>query len=103
MLIEFDPAKNAKNMVERGLSFDRAADFDFSSAIVAVDDRKVYSELRYVALGQLDARVHVLCFTPIDAGIRVISFRKANGREIKAYEQARTADQGGRGSPRTDD
>ena len=36
--------------------------------------------------------MHVLCFTPIKGGIRVISFRKANSWEIKTYEQARTTD-----------
>lgn len=44
------------------------------------------------AIGFLRRRLHVLCFTPIDAGIRVISFRKANNREIKAYEQAHAHD-----------
>lgn len=92
MLIEFDPAKSDRNIAERGLGFGRAADFDFSSALIAVDDRKVYPEVRYVAVGWLEARLHVLCFTPIEGGIRVISFRKANRREIKAYEQAHTTD-----------
>ncbi|HEY2255165.1 MAG TPA: BrnT family toxin [Variovorax sp.] len=92
MLIEFDPAKNERNIAERGLPFGRAEDFDFDTAIVEVDDRKVYAEPRYVAAGFLDARLHMLCFTTIDGGIRVISFRKANNREIKAYEQSRTAD-----------
>jgi uncharacterized DUF497 family protein len=92
MLLEFDDAKNAKNVVERDLSFEQANEFDFSTAIVATDDRKAYPEVRYVALGLIDARVHVLCFTPIKGGIRVISFRKANSREIKTYEQARTTD-----------
>ncbi|MFT3815233.1 MAG: BrnT family toxin [Acidovorax sp.] len=90
MLIEFDPAKNERNIAERGLSFDRAADFDFSSAIIEVDGRKAYPEVRYVAAGYLDQRLHMLCFTPINGGIRVISFRKANSREVKAYEQAQT-------------
>ncbi|GAB2472210.1 BrnT family toxin [Comamonas humi] len=92
MNIEFDPAKNERNIAERGLSFERAADFDFNSAIVEVDGRKAYPEVRYVAAGMLDQRLHMLCFTPINDGIRVISFRKANSREIKAYEQARTTD-----------
>ncbi len=47
---------------------------------------------RFVAIGFLDARLHVLCFTPITGGIRVISFRKANAREVKNYEQTRTTD-----------
>ncbi|MCW9733807.1 hypothetical protein L5B97_10105 [Avibacterium sp. 20-15] len=32
------------------------------------------------------ARLHILVFTPIKTGIRVISFRKANAREVKKYE-----------------
>lgn len=88
MLIEFDAAKNDSNITQRGLSFQRASEFDFSRTIVEVDDRKVYPEVRYVAAGYLDQRLHVLCFTLVNGGIRVISFRKANSREIKAYEQA---------------
>lgn len=88
MKIEFDASKNDWNLHQRSLSFKRAADFDFNTAIVQQDVRKPYPEVRFVALGFLDARLHVLCFTPMDAGIRVISFRKANPREIKNYEQA---------------
>ena len=92
MQIAFDAAKNDRNIAERGLSFEVVARFDFSTAVVQVDDRKIYTEVRYVAVGLLGVRLHVLCFTPIDEGIRVISFRKANSREIKAYEQTRTID-----------
>jgi uncharacterized DUF497 family protein len=38
----------------------------------------------------LAGRLHVLVFTETVTGIRVISFRKANARERKAYEQAQT-------------
>ncbi len=89
MHIEFDPAKNERNILERGLSFERAADFDFDTAVVWPDTRKPYPEVRYVALGLLDTRLHVLCFTPAAGGIRVISFRKANSREVKDYELTR--------------
>jgi hypothetical protein len=40
MRIDFDPMQNERNVRERGLSFERAADFDFLSALVAVDSRK---------------------------------------------------------------
>jgi len=40
-----------------------------------------------VAVGFLDGRLHVLCFTPAENGIRVISFRKANTREVKDFEK----------------
>ncbi|MDY0057432.1 MAG: BrnT family toxin [Methyloversatilis sp.] len=43
-----------------------------------MDDRKEYGEVRYVALGMPGERLHVLCFTEITDGIRIISFRKAN-------------------------
>jgi len=92
MLVDFDPAKNARNMALRGLPFERAEEFDFETAVTRVDSRMDYPELRLVALGFLDQRLHALCFTPIDGGIRVISFRKANPREIRAYEKARTPD-----------
>ena len=70
-----------------------AAQFDFATALIDQDIRKVYPELRYVALGYLADRLHVLCFTPVLDGIRVISFRKANSREVKIYdEQARSVD-----------
>ena len=87
MLIDFDPAKNNANVAVRGLSFNRASDFDFDTAIIWEDQRKPYLETRYVAVGFLDARLHVLCFTPVENGIRVISFRKANTREVKDYEK----------------
>lgn len=89
MHIEFDANKNDANIRDRdrGLSLGRAADFDFDSAIIKRDMCKAYPEVRYVAVGFLDARLHVLCFTPIDGGIRVISFRKANQREVRDYEQ----------------
>lgn len=92
MRVEFDPAKNEKNIRERGLSFGQAFDFDFSTAVVREDIRSNYPEHRFVALGFLDVRLHVLCFTPIAGGIRVISFRKENRREVKAYEQITTHD-----------
>jgi uncharacterized DUF497 family protein len=85
--IAFDPAKNTINIRERNLSFERVSDFNFDTAVIAQDERKLYPEARYVALGFLDQRLHVLCFTPIEGGIRVISFRKANPREVKHYAQ----------------
>ena len=88
MRIEFDAAKNERNIRERGLSFERAAEFDFAGATIRQDARKPYPEPRFVALGVLDGRLHVLCFTPVAGGVRVISFRKANTREVRNHEQA---------------
>jgi uncharacterized DUF497 family protein len=92
MKVDFDPEKSNKNNRDRGLSFDRASDFDWETALYSEDVRHLYSERRFVAMGYLEQRLHVLCFTPIKEGVRVISFRKANLREVKRYEKE-TADQ----------
>lgn len=42
---------------------------------------------RIAALGLFAGRVHSLVFAESSTGIRVISFRKANSREVKRYEQ----------------
>lgn len=84
--IEFDPAKNERNIRERGLSFSLVAEFDFETAIYAVDNRRDYGEVRFRALGYLDGRLHALVFIGIPEGIRIISFRRANQREVVLYE-----------------
>lgn len=93
MRIIFDPAKSERNLRLRGLSFDRAAEFAFESALFAADERKNYGETRIVAIGLLGDRVHVLCFTKTTKGIRVISFRKANAREVARYAKAHPIDE----------
>ena len=87
MEITFDPSKNARNISERQLPFTRAADIKWESAVFKEDVRKNYPERRYIAIAYLDKRLHVLCFSETDLGIRVISFRKANQREGLEYEE----------------
>lgn len=86
MKITYDSAKNSKNIAERGLSFDRVAQFDFATASIYADTRKDYGETRYIGLGYIEQRLHVVVFTETETGLRVISLRKANEREIKAYD-----------------
>jgi uncharacterized DUF497 family protein len=49
--ITYDPVKNARNVAERGISFDRAADFDFDSAVFLIDHRRDRDEVRYRGFG----------------------------------------------------
>ena len=93
MEISFDPIKNERNIRERGLSFQRAADFDFANASFLVDERHAYGETRHIAIGYLDGRLHFLCFVEKPDGIRVVSLRKANVREGKKYGKPLTVDQ----------
>lgn len=87
MDIEFDPKKSEANVQQRGLPFSVAGQFDFDTAHYQIDDRRDYGEVRIRALGLIGDRVHSLVFTEASTGIRVISLRKANQREVKRYEQ----------------
>jgi hypothetical protein len=49
--LAFDPIKSAKNDELRGLPFERAADFDFTTAMVRQDTRNPYPETRFRASG----------------------------------------------------
>ena len=91
MRISFDPAKSERNIRTRGLAFESATEFDFEGALYAVDKRHDYGETRYIAVGMLGVRLHVLCFAENAEGIRVISLRKANAREVKRYAKAKAA------------
>lgn len=92
MEVSFDPAKDERNRKERGLSFERAREFDFDTAWYRPDDRRPYGEARTLAVGYLDMRLHVLCFVRTEAGIRVISFRRANEREARQYAKEKAID-----------
>ncbi len=88
MDISFDPAKDARNVAHRGLSFARAAEFDWAGALINADTRRDYGEARFQALGLIGNRLHMLVFTPREGRIHIISLRKANDREIRHYEEA---------------
>ena len=86
--IGFDPDKSSKNARERKLPFEVAADLDWDRALIAEDTRFDYGETRMVALVPLKKRLHVVCYTQREAVRWIISFRKANAREVKIYEKS---------------
>ncbi|MGB3580497.1 MAG: BrnT family toxin [Roseiarcus sp.] len=85
MKIEFDPTKSARNVRNRGLPFELTADLDWSAARVRRDQRRDYGEERFVALVPMSARLYVVCYCVRGDARRIISFRKANQREERAY------------------
>ncbi len=78
MEITYDLEKNSKNVLERDLPFSKVAHFNWHTATFKEDQRKNYPEQRFVAVGYLEDRLHVLCFSETNLGIRVVSLRKAN-------------------------
>jgi uncharacterized DUF497 family protein len=87
MRITFDPAKNAKNVAERGLSFERAGELDWDTSVSDEDTRRDYGEKRLRVLARLDGRLHVAIVTLRGDATHVISFRKANSKEARWYAQ----------------
>jgi uncharacterized DUF497 family protein len=91
MKIEFDPVKSEKNTRERGLPFSVMEAFDWVTAEYSEDTRFAYPERRMVAIGYVGVRLHFVCFTQRGDVVRIISFRKANRKEIREYEEAKAA------------
>lgn len=87
MSISYDPNKNLSNVEKHGLDFEQVSDLDWDNAWVYEDKRNAYNEVRFIAYSTLNGRLHFVCFTETEDGIRVISFRKANNREVERYEQ----------------
>ena len=89
MLLEFDEAKSARNLKERGIGFERFADIDVETAVSGEDVRKEYGERRLRVLGFIDGLLHAAVVTPRGEKIRVISLRRANRREERMYAKER--------------
>lgn len=73
-------------MALRGLSFELACEFEWSTALIVEDVRRDYGERRFQALGRIGRRLHMLVFTPRAGTVHVISLRRANKREVTRYE-----------------
>lgn len=65
--------------------FETAADFEWETAVVVIDDRHPYTETRFRATGLVAQRLYVLMFCLRETKVRIISLRKANQREVKRY------------------
>ena len=87
MRIEFDPTKDAINRKKHGLSLEAAKRFDWDTALEREDDRFDYGETRFVAIGLIEGRLHVMVFTEgaDEDTVRVISLRLAEKFEARYY------------------
>ncbi|WP_034937683.1 BrnT family toxin [Gloeocapsa sp. PCC 73106] len=85
MSFEWDENKNLKNQEMHGLSFEAAQEAFAGNIVVKVDNRFDYGEVRKVLLGEVRGRVVFIVFTEREGNIRIISARKANRKEVRAY------------------
>ncbi len=87
MVITFDPAKDAANIVKHDVSLAEAANLEWDSAVTWPDERRKYGEARMSGIGYIGLRLHYVAFVERDGGRRIISLRKANDREIRRYAE----------------
>ena len=87
MRIEFDPAKDSVNRANHGVSLAMAEQLDWDAALVWVDSRFEYDELRMIALAPETSTLYYVAFVERGEMRRIVSLRRATRREVKRYVQ----------------
>jgi uncharacterized DUF497 family protein len=87
MQIEFDPEKDESNLEKHGVSLALAEKLDWDAALVWVDERFPYAELRMIALAPETNTLYYVAFIEQDEIRRIISLRCATRREVTHYVQ----------------
>lgn len=85
MRIEFDPSKDAENRAKQGVSLSLADQLDWDAALVWIDGRFGYSELRMIALAPDTVTLYYVAFVKRDEVRRIISLRRATRLEVTRY------------------
>jgi len=88
MRIEFDPAKDSANLASHGVSLTFAEQLDWDAALVWVDERFEYDELRMIALAPETATLYYVAFIERGEVRRIVSLRRATRREVKHYVES---------------
>jgi len=81
--IDFNPTKEAANLVKHQISLARAEDFEILA--VEPDTRFDYGEERFRAWGRIDGEFYCLVFTTRENRVRAISLRLAHEKEIRRH------------------
>jgi uncharacterized protein len=85
MPFEWDEGKRESNLAKHRVDFIRAVRIFDGAVFETVDTRRDYRETRIRCLGEIEGRVYAVVYTWRGANRRIISARKANGQETRAY------------------
>jgi hypothetical protein len=88
MRLTYDPRKDAENLRRHGVSLQLAAELEWDSALVWIDSRFEYEELRMIALAPESNIVYYVAFVDRPDERRIISLRRATRREVKHYVES---------------
>ena len=85
---EFDPKKDAANVKKHGVSLSEGDGVLNDPLAVTVEDDTAEGEQRFVTIGMnVFGSLMVVVHTPRGDRVRIISARKADAKERKAYEE----------------
>jgi uncharacterized protein len=82
---EWDEDKRERNLRDRGIDFIDVLPLFGGEVLESVDDRRDYGETRIRCLGEIGGRLYVVIYTIRGQNRRIISARKANVKEQRAY------------------
>ena len=82
---EWDESKRCSNIEKHNVDFEEILDLFDTFLYEIPDNRRVYGEKRTIAFGELEKQVYCLVYTLRGKSCRLISARRANERERKAY------------------
>ncbi len=85
--LDWDNDKRDANRAKHELDFKDVASLAWETAQVLVDDRRDYGEARYRAYAFWNDRLYFVALTHHGDKVRLISFRKANDKEVRRYGQ----------------
>lgn len=85
--IVFDPRKDEENREKHGLGLGDFEGFDGKSVTIQ-DTRRDYGENRWRTFGRINGLGYMIAFTIRDDELRLISFRRAHEKEMKAHDRA---------------
>jgi uncharacterized DUF497 family protein len=88
MHVEFDAYKDEVNRAKHGVSLAFASELDWEAALVWVDVRFDYGEVRMIALAPNTGILYCVAFVDRGEVCRIISLRRANRREVKHYVES---------------
>ena len=85
---EWDDEKDEVNRTKHGIGFEEAKVIFTHPVVTAQDDRRDYGEKRFISYGRTGRSVVIAVVHTMRLGrLRLISARKANRKERRAYNE----------------
>ena len=84
----FDPKKNASNLRKHGVALMEGDGVLNDPLALTVEDRSSEGEQRFVSIGMnVFGQLRVVVYTYRGEGVRIISVRKPEPKQVRAYEE----------------